>query len=153
MGATGVQSPESIFGRYRKSSDVWSFGIILASLCAKKSISSKDPVPVQIDLEATLSPTEKENILSWKDFVPVLSLQETKQKILTIIYHARTLTHANRPVFDSIVRQCLFVEGTEDKNARGSFGDLICSLEDIRVQNGWDFDGYFSEDIMSFCGK
>lgn len=55
------------------------------------------------------------------------------------------------PQFLGIVLKCLFVEGREEKNARGTFAELICDFELIREENFWPFDATFTEtDLLEY---
>lgn len=138
-GAPAFQAPESVCDRYRRSSDVWSFGIIVSLFYGAKFEGVKEESEeVKRDVKSFVSEEDEQtqsNIQYWmsrNDIIP------------TLVRRRRCLAATQGKTFEGIVAKCLQVEGTT-ANTRGSFSDLIIELEHLRVANNWPWRGDFPE--------
>jgi tRNA A-37 threonylcarbamoyl transferase component Bud32 len=144
LGTEQYQSLESRAERYRKSSDIWSAGVILSIMCGI-SVTTAPKVRglPRGSLSAclvNLTPEEKEIVNYWKEMIG-------SEIYLPLFVRNDCLQDTAHP-FYSLIASCLKIEGSEV--SRPTFSDLICSLEDMRLANKWDFSGNFSNNVSFF---
>lgn len=149
MGARLYQPLETRYAKSHKSSDLWGFGMILCQLCAMAELTirqNSDEVQNfgynRAISELLEDPVQRENVHNLTFGIGLSSI--IVPFVLLLRQQCLKFCADNYPQFLKIVQKCLYVEGRSEKNVRGTFGELICSFEEIREEFGWSLDGPYN---------
>jgi len=84
--------------------------------------------------------------------VLVMGLSRRAQALEAINNKAQTSEGGE--ILARIAEKCFFLESLEEERGlRGTFGELVCALEEWREERGWDYEGVFEyRSVEEFLG-